>query len=103
MLQDSIFIPFNGRIFAAPGGITHYIRAHWYRPPDESIQAVTACPDMRSAEYGTSLVANGGRELAQGFEPDWDEKFKAQLPPPEACAFGSCACAQKGCVFKDFA
>ena len=103
ILQYDIFIPHNGRIFAAPGGITHYIRAHWYRPPDEFIEAVIACPDMGSAEYGTALVENGGRELAQSFEPDWDEKFKALLPSPEACAFGSCACAINGCVFKEFA
>jgi hypothetical protein len=103
MLHGHIFIPYRGRIFAAPGGVTHYIRSHWYRPPDEFIQAVVACPDMGSAEYGAALVANGGRELAEGFKPDWDEEFKAQLPPPEACAVGYCACAMNGCAFKDFA
>jgi hypothetical protein len=43
-------LPYRGRIFAAPGGITHYIRAHWYQPPDEFIQAITASPDSPRGE-----------------------------------------------------
>jgi len=46
----NLFIPYGGRTFAAPEGITHYISAHWYQPPDEFVLAVTACPEMRSAE-----------------------------------------------------
>jgi hypothetical protein len=88
--DTDLFIPYNGRIFAAPAGITHYISAHWYQPPDEFIQAVTACPDMASAEYGQALAANGGHELAQDFEPHWDEEFKKGFPPPESCIMGGC-------------
>jgi hypothetical protein len=95
-----LFIPYDGRIFAAPDGIVHYISAHWYRPPDEFIEAVMACPGMGSAEYGAALVANGAPELAEGFEPGWDDKFVAQLPPPDDCALAGCACARIGCAFK---
>jgi hypothetical protein len=85
-----LLVPFGGRIFAAPEGITHYISAHWYRPPDEFVQAVTACPEMRSAEYGHALATNGGRQLAQAFDPHWDDEFRDSLPSPESCAIGGC-------------
>ena len=68
----------GGHIYAAPDGIVHYISAHWYRPPDEFMEAVMACPGMGSAEYGAALMANGAPELAEGFEPGWDDKFVAQ-------------------------
>ena len=90
IFSRNMLIPRGGRIFAAPAGITHYISAHWYRPPDEFIEAVLACPDMGSVEYGQALVANGGRELAHDFEPHWDEEIKKQFPPPESCAVGGC-------------
>jgi hypothetical protein len=48
----------------------------------------TACPEMRSAEYGRALAANGGRQLAQAFDPHWDDEFRNSLPPPESCAVG---------------
>ena len=57
-----------------------------------------ACPGMGSAEYGAALMANGAPELAEGFEPGWDDKFVAQLPPPEDCAIAGCACARIGCL-----
>jgi len=50
----------------------------------------TACPEMRSAEYGRALAANGGRQLAQAFDPHWDDEFRNSLPPPESCAVGGC-------------
>ena len=36
----NLFIPYGGRTFAAPEGITHYISAHWYQPPHEFVLAV---------------------------------------------------------------
>jgi len=86
----NLFIPYGGRTFSAPEGITHYISAHWYQPPDEFVLAVTACPEIRSAEYGRALAANGGRQLAQAFDPHWDDEFRNSLPPPESCAVGGC-------------
>jgi hypothetical protein len=101
ILKSHLFIPHDGRIFAAPGGITHYIRAHWYRPPDAFIEAVTECPDMGTVEYGAALMANGGDELAQGFDPYWDEIIKSQAPPAEACEMGGCLCVTRGCLLRN--
>lgn len=63
LLKDEMYIPGKGCIYAAPGGIVHYIAAHWYRPPDTFVEAVLACPPMRSMEYKRALMANGGRAL----------------------------------------
>jgi hypothetical protein len=101
-LGYDIFIPYRDRIFAAPAGVIHYVGDHWYRPPDEFIEAVLACPDTESAEYGAALLANGGPELAQDFKPNWDEEFVAQLPPPEMCGIGQCACIKLGCQLRGF-
>jgi hypothetical protein len=35
----------NGRVYAAPHMIHHYVVAHGYLPPEEFIQAVLACDD----------------------------------------------------------
>ena len=59
----NIFIPYSGRIYAAPVAVVHYIAAHWYLPPEVFIQAVLECPDMKSMEYKKALLANGGRGL----------------------------------------
>lgn len=59
--NDNLFIPGNGVIYAAPGGISHYIRVHNYSPPSEFINTALACPDRRSAEYREALrEANAG-------------------------------------------
>jgi hypothetical protein len=59
----NVFIPHQGYIYVAPVGVVHYIAAHWYLPPQAFIQAVLACPPMRSLEYHKALLANGGRNL----------------------------------------
>jgi hypothetical protein len=61
--ENNVFVPYHGRIYVAPVGVVHYIAAHWYLPPQEFIQAVLACPPMRSLEYHKALLANGGRSL----------------------------------------
>ena len=60
---SNVFVPYQGHIYVAPVGVVHYIAAHWYLPPQEFIQAVLACPPMRSLEYHKALLANGGRIL----------------------------------------
>jgi hypothetical protein len=37
----------EGRVFAAPELVYHYVVAHGYKPPDEFIAAVLAWPDNR--------------------------------------------------------
>ncbi|WP_431286251.1 hypothetical protein [Roseateles chitinivorans] len=64
--STNLFVPFNGRIYAAPVGIVHYIAAHRYLPPQVFIDAVLACPPMRSMPYHKALLANGGRVLVRG-------------------------------------
>ncbi len=61
----NIFVPSNGRILAAPALILHYVDCHRYRPPEEFVQAVLECPDMRSMDYKRKLLANGGRVFLQ--------------------------------------
>ena len=59
--QENILVPGNGAVFAAPGGIVHYVEVHSYRPPKEFIDAVLKCPDCDSREYRDALYsANGG-------------------------------------------
>ena len=60
---SNVFIPFGGYVYVAPVAVVHYIAAHWYRPPEEFIQGVRACPPMRSIQYYKALLANGGRSL----------------------------------------
>jgi hypothetical protein len=59
----NLFIPHNGKIYVCPELITHYINAHLYFPPIEFIEAVLACPPMRSMDYLKKMLENGGREL----------------------------------------
>jgi hypothetical protein len=65
-LKDEIYLPGDGCIYVAPTGIVHYIAAHWYAPPRPFIDAVLACPPMRSMEYMKALLANGGQSLLRG-------------------------------------
>lgn len=59
----NLFIPGAGFIYVAPALITHYINAHWYKPPQGFLDAAMECPEMRSMAYRRALLANGGRAL----------------------------------------
>jgi hypothetical protein len=41
----------DGRIYAAPNLIYHYVFAHHYRPPDEFLEALRTGPRPTSQEY----------------------------------------------------
>jgi hypothetical protein len=59
--QENIFVPGDGIVYVAPGGIVHYVEAHSYLPPREFIDAVLRCPDCSSSEFRDALcAANGG-------------------------------------------
>jgi len=60
---NNLFVPGAGVIFVAPVAVAHYIDAHRYQPPDEFIQAVLNCPEMKSIPYLKTILANGGRRL----------------------------------------
>jgi hypothetical protein len=61
--SDNVFVPFQGSIYVAPVAIVHYIATHSYRPPPVFIDAVLACPPIRSMGYKKAILANGGRNL----------------------------------------
>jgi hypothetical protein len=63
--SDNVFIPYQGKIFVAPVAIVHYISTHWYQPPPIFVEAVLACPPMKSMEYKKALLNNGGRDLVK--------------------------------------
>jgi len=46
-----ILVPAIDVIYVAPVLILHYIEAHQYKPPDEFIDALLACPRQRSDEW----------------------------------------------------
>lgn len=59
---DNLLIPTADLLCVAPELIVHYIADHGYRPPDEFIAAVMACPPQDSVEF---------RELLRQFEDTW--------------------------------
>ena len=56
---DDLFVPDGDICWIAPTTIVHYVDAHSYRPPDEFMAAVQACPPMRSVEYLRALLTTG--------------------------------------------
>lgn len=68
--QENIFVPGNGVVYIAPGGIVHYVEAHSYLPPREFIDAVFSCPKYGSHEFRDALhAANGGTAPPFEFRP----------------------------------
>ena len=63
--QSNLYIPFHGKIYVSPTAIVHYIASHRYLPPEIFIEAVLACPEMKSMEYKKQLLLNGGKVLLQ--------------------------------------
>lgn len=55
----NVFVPFEETLYVAPSHVLHYIDAHRYRPPDVFLEAVVACPPMRSMEYWRALRRAG--------------------------------------------
>jgi hypothetical protein len=47
----NLWIPTADAVYIAPAMVLHYVRDHAYRPPDEFIDAVLACPEQQSPEY----------------------------------------------------
>jgi hypothetical protein len=66
----NLFVPGRGVLYMAPSLIVHYIDAHDYTPPREFIDAVLACPEMRSADYLRAIRAVGGARLRKPTDMD---------------------------------
>lgn len=47
----NLFIPTQELLYVAPIMIVHYIDAHAYLPPEPFVEALLACPPMRSVAY----------------------------------------------------
>ena len=60
---QNVFVPAGSLLYVAPSLIVHYIDAHQYRPPEEFMAAVRACPPMRSMDYKRALLDAGGSAL----------------------------------------
>ena len=61
--QVNLIVPGRHEVYAAPGGIVHYISDHSYLPPAAFLEAVASCADCGSEEYFEALRrANGGLE-----------------------------------------
>jgi len=67
-------IPGRGCIYYVPVMISHYIGVHFYKPPQEFLDAVMACPEMNSTQYFEALVAN--------YTQDWCLRFMNYAPCP---------------------
>ena len=79
-LKDShvnLLIPGDGKVYAAPAGIVHYIESHKYLPPAEFTEAVLRCPKYGSFEfYERLLAANLGHPIP--LQP-WEEYLAERL------------------------
>jgi hypothetical protein len=59
--QENLIVPGAGEVFAAPGGVVHYVTSHDYLPPAAFVTAAMNCPSVGSPAYFEALrVANSG-------------------------------------------
>jgi hypothetical protein len=59
--SENLLVPGSNEIYAAPGGLVHYISVHSYLPPARFIEGIAACPDPGSRQYLEALRrANAG-------------------------------------------
>jgi hypothetical protein len=67
--SENLLIPGSKEIYAAPGGLGHYVSAHSYLPPPGFIEGIASCPDPGSREYLEAL-----RQANAGLEPPIESK-----------------------------
>lgn len=59
--QENLWVPGEGEVYLAPGGIMHYIETHYYLPPESFIEGLLKCPDCDRPAYLDALTeANSG-------------------------------------------
>ena len=49
----------DGKVYAAPNMIYHYVTAHHYKPPDEFVRALRSCPCPPSDQYLVRMAMAG--------------------------------------------
>ena len=74
--QENLIVPGSGEVYAAPGGIVHYVEAHSYSPPERFVRAVLVCPDCDSPDYWRSL-----RNANSDIEPPVEAFLPLIVPP----------------------
>jgi hypothetical protein len=52
----NLWIPSASAVYVAPELVAHYVQDHGYRPPDEFIAAVLACPPQDSPAFHQLLA-----------------------------------------------
>jgi len=78
--QGNLLIPGDGEIFAAPGGVVHYVEDHRYAPPNRFVSAVLGCPDIGTDEYFTELRrVNLGQTIPLQSKTEFDAMFRRQI------------------------
>ena len=66
MGASNVFVPAQDRVYVTPSLVLHYIDAHGYAPPQEFVDAVLACPQMRSMDYLKAIAKHGLRSARLG-------------------------------------
>jgi hypothetical protein len=78
--QEIIIIPGDQVIYAAPGGIVHYVESHGYLPPLPFIEAVKRSPACGSPEYQEALrLSNAGNPPPMVTAAEWHKTWKSDL------------------------
>jgi len=65
---SELFIPTGSSIYVSPVNIAHYIGVHRYRPPEDYISAVLACPPQRTMAHLKLLLDSGGRSWLEAVQ-----------------------------------
>jgi hypothetical protein len=68
----NLWIPAVSVVYVAPELVAHYVEAHGYRPPDEFISAVLACPEQDTPAFHQLLgrFPRWGESVEPGAAPD---------------------------------
>lgn len=75
--QECIIVPGVREVYAAPGGIVHYVSAHGYCPPPSFVASVFRCPSFDSSEYQEALrKANLGVAPPMETALNWSAKME---------------------------
>jgi hypothetical protein len=82
----NVFVPGRDVLYMAPSTIAHYIDSHGYKPPAEFVDAVLACPEMKSAAYLRAIHAVGGAKLLKAPSRDAEaNRTRATVLVSHAC------------------
>ena len=65
----------DGRIYAAPNMLFHYVTVHHYKPPNQFLEALKSCPCPPQPEYLTLLTRVGfPAKYVQAYAEFWKKR-----------------------------